>query len=170
MSPEYDFDLTSVAELKPVPDGIYLLQVKSYDEGTSNTGNKKVTFCCEILKPDAQAADVKDVYIMFSLLPSALSMLKGFAVGCGIGPRFNLDDFLGKQVGGICAVEDTVEWGVRNKWNQWVPARGVVAKANRSQESVDQQVVENAMKSGSAQTSASDPSGSSSGGGEGITV
>ena len=169
MSPEYDFDLTEVAELKPVPDGIYLLQVESYEEGTSNTGNKKVTFCCEILKPEEQATSVRKVYITFSLVQRALSMLKGFAIGCGIGPKFNLDTFLGKQVGGITAVEDTIEWGVRNKWNQWVPARGLVAKANRSQESVDQQVIDNAMKAGSAQTSAEDGATGDSGS-EGISV
>ena len=164
---EFDIDLTKVPDLKPVPDGSYILRCASFEPGTSNTGNPKVTFKFDIEGPKEQKDEVGSVYMDFSLVQAALWRLLRFVKACGLelGPKFKPKLCVGKTVCAICSVDDTPEWGVRNRWNLFYPATGRVAKANRPQKDVDDLVERNAMRNTSSAGGKDDKAGGGDEGG-----
>ena len=149
-----DMDLTQVSELKPVPDGIYKLRAVSHETRTSQAGNHILAYKFQIEAPKEQATEVKEVSIDFMMTDAdwAKRRLLGFlkAAGVTIERKFKPDAVIGKRVGAVCSIEDTLEWGVRNRWSVFLPVKSITARANMSQGDVDQLIVENAMKSGSS--------------------
>ena len=150
---ELNIDLTSVQEEKTVPDGIYLLRVNDVEKATSQAGKPMLNLELAIVAPKEQKDEVGVVTHFLSLSDNRFtrSRLKQFvkALGLEIGPKINLNEWKGKTIAGICAIEETPEYGMRNRWNMFMPATGIEAKANKTQEETDELARQAAMRSGS---------------------
>ena len=149
-------DLTEVADLKTIPEGIYLGTVLNFQRKKTQNDTIKYVYEVQIDAPEEQAKDVGKVFMDFPTSKGAQFRLKQIFKACGspIIKQFNPNAIIGKKFAFICSVEDTAQWGCRNRFNRFLPAMGVVGKTQRTQAEVDKQSEAAAMR-GFSDTAAS---------------
>lgn len=172
---EFNIDLSTVPELKTIPDGAYIGRVVSVEERGTSTGGKKLTFCIEIEAPQEQKDEVGKIYMDFPTkdaegAPSgALFRLKQFSRCFGDVPvgTFDPELWVGKRFGWVCTIEDTLEFGVRNRETVFLSADQVTPVAKRTQADVDKLVENNQQRKAEAGVGDASGAGVSGGGGAG---
>jgi hypothetical protein len=61
----FEYDLSSAPVLKPVNDGVYLLQIISSKEGTNDKGNQFINWEFKIAKPEELLVDNEKVETLY---------------------------------------------------------------------------------------------------------
>ena len=136
---EFDIDLSTVAEPRPIPDGIGIGRVLSVEKKPTQSGGEKLTYTVELEAPEEQKKEVGKIWIDFALSPNALMFLKRFFRAFDYEPKgkFDAEVPVGKRFGFACSISDDPEWGVRNRFNAYFKAENTVPGMKRSQADVD---------------------------------
>ncbi len=126
----FEIDLTTVPELKPIPESVVLLKAVDVKAGTSGTGNPKLTYECEILEPPEIVEQVEKYYLQMPLAEGALFRMKNLFDVCDALTPGGFDDraIIGKTFGVIMDVEVTEDYGVRNRETKFLRASKTKAK------------------------------------------
>lgn len=103
---QFDFDLSTVPVIKPIPDGTYLFRVlETKDRKAKSSGNDQVQFELEILAPKPVVVDGATVERHFHYLavtPNTYSMVRDIFEVCGKlrpGVGLNTQDLWGSEFG-----------------------------------------------------------------------
>lgn len=149
----FDMDLTKVKSLSPIPDGVYLADIKGYDIKKSQTGNDMITWKLELLQPAEVAEKTPIFYTITSLHPDALFHLKGLYEACNKLEEggFDPEDLIGCSIGFVTLLELTKQWGLRNRVTKWLKADRTNAVQNKSFEDVEKMQAEADGMSGTAE-------------------
>ena len=136
---EFDIDLSTVPEPRPIPDGVGIGRVLSVEKKPTQSGGEKLTYTIELEAPEEQKKEVGKIWIDFSLSPGALMFLKRFFRAFDYEPKgkFDAEVPVGKRFGFACSIDDDPEWGVRNRFNAYFKADNTVPAMKRSQADVD---------------------------------
>ncbi len=104
---QFEFDLSTVPVVKPIPDGIYIFRVDACkDLKAASTGNPQVQFELSILQPTPVMvgdAKVEKHYHYLTLTPKTQGMFRDFFDACGKlrpGVGLNTDELIGSTFGG----------------------------------------------------------------------
>ena len=161
---EFDIDLSTVPEPRPIPDGIGIGRVLSVEKKPTQSGGEKITYTVELEAPEEQKKEVGKIWIDFSLSVNALMFLKRFFRAFDYEPsgKFDAEVPVGKRFGFACSIQDDPEWGVRNRFNAYFKAENTVPAMKRTQAEVDALVEASQSRSGGA-----DGGGGGKGGGSG---
>jgi hypothetical protein len=126
----FAIDLTTVPELKPIPESVVLLKAVDVKAGKSQSGNDKLTYECEILEPPEIVEQVEKYYLTMPLAEGALFRMKNLFDVCDALTPGEFDDraIIGKTFGVIMDVEITEEYGVRNRETKFLRASKTKAK------------------------------------------
>jgi hypothetical protein len=124
---KFAIDLTQVQDLKPIPQGVYVLKIIEIDsDKTSRAGNKKMVVKSEIKAPASVAQTQKFFWFSLTLVESAYFRIKQLMEAAGIPLKntgFDTTDLIGKEVGAIVSEEHTQEFGHRNQIVQFLKAK-----------------------------------------------
>jgi len=118
MELEFNIDLTSIKELKPIPPAIVILQIDSVKAGQSKAGNTMLHYATTILAPDDICEKVDKFYFSLTLVDSALWLVKQLQQACGVEivpGSFNAEAVVGCQVGAKVDLRISEEYGIRNQ-------------------------------------------------------
>ena len=134
-----DIDLTKVASISPLPDGVYIVRIEEWEEKPTKTGNQKIVWKTALVKPEEVIEKVSAFYFDTPLSEAALWRLKNLAKAAGTlreGP-FDPEDLIGKEVGLVIQLESTAEYGTRSNVTAFVAAHQANPKMTGTWEDVD---------------------------------
>jgi len=115
MSKIIKVDFTGVESFQRCTEGEHVVKLVSYEEGTSQEGNDKISVKFEVVKGESAGARV---YETFVLTEKALFKLKGYLEAVGIKADGKLKIDLDKLVGKVCIAniaDDDYNGKIRSK-------------------------------------------------------
>lgn len=122
----FEIDLSKAPRIRPLPDGVYIINLISFEQKKSKADIPKLTWKARVLKPTEIAEQIPEIWFDTSLSPGALFHLADlYEAITGKVPGatgFDPADLCGKEVGVNATLEDSPEFGKRNKF-RWIPVR-----------------------------------------------
>jgi hypothetical protein len=110
---KFDIDLTTVKELKPIPEGAYLMICKDVNSKQSKAGNSMLVYQAEIIEPLEVRNEVDRFFFNMVLTENALFRVKQLfeATGTPItAGSFDATAVLGEQFIAMVTVQQTEEY------------------------------------------------------------
>ena len=120
----FEIDLTTIPELKTIPESVVLLKAIDVKSKKSLAGNDMLQYECEILEPAEIVEQVNRYYLQMPLAEGALFRMKNLFDVCDALTPGAFDDraIIGKTFGVIMDVEVTEEYGARNRPQKFLRA------------------------------------------------
>ena len=120
----FEIDLTTIPELKTIPESVVLLKAVDVKSKKSQAGNDMLIYECEILEPAEIVEQVNRYYLQMPLAEGALFRMKNLFDVCDALTPGTFDDraIIGKTFGVIMDVEVTEDYGARNREKKFLRA------------------------------------------------